>query len=123
MRKGDGKSRKFESSSLTKLFKSIETICTTFEKCEHPCDSISKEVGAPANLINSDTCRLPSYSQVFRYLSTSTKQLEIVGIGWVSPDESLPTFSELLDGATLGRSAARTIAKVRPPEVAWQVSS
>jgi len=122
MRKGDAKSRSFESASLTKLFSVIEMICGEYD-CSHKCDTIAKEIGAPGKLFNEENCRLPSYRQIVKYLVEETKQLELVGSGWVAVDESLTSFEEVVDCATLGKSAVRTIMDLEPPTIAWQVDS
>ena len=110
--------------------------------CQFSCKSILKDVGAPlmspegnetsaqnglnnhlASIINFDNCKLPTYSQVITYLSQTTKQLEIVGSGWVSHDESLPSFTDILDSSTLGRSSIRSLLRQTPPSIAWQIDS
>ncbi|GMI18064.1 hypothetical protein TrLO_g1189 [Triparma laevis f. longispina] len=122
-------SRVWDEEHLNKLIATSNIICANPNlTCNFSC----KSLGSAADSTPS-TCMLPSYNQAFLFLVKQTKQLEVVGSGWVSHDESLPNYAEVLGSSTLGRGAMRSILSddvsssdqndYDPLSIAWQVDS
>ena len=131
-------SRRWDEKSLTALIAKSALICGELDDvCSHKCDVLLKTVGAPvpnsptsdspkssqphiADLIDHSTCRIPSYSTLFKYLTTTTGQLSIPSTGYVSHSESLSSHHDVALSVAIGREAVRNMG-VHPSPLAWQI--